>query len=210
MVIIIVLFFVFVLFLFSFTGSFNKGKRFEQRIISKLSNSFNDSMVLNNLYIPFNDNYVEIDCLLINRNGIYVIEAKNYSGWIFANYKSKYWMAIHYKRRYRFYNPIRQNLSHIDCLKKIVKESVIYHNVVVFSNRCEFKELVLSNYDNVDVIHYNSLISVINKEHILNSYLNNVQIEKIYNDLLKFTNPTQEVIDKHNDYVKRKKIENMV
>lgn len=42
--------------------------------------------ILNNLYIPRSQevgNMTEVDLVYINTSGIYVIESKNYSGWIF-------------------------------------------------------------------------------------------------------------------------------
>ena len=109
--------------------------------------------MLKNLYIPFGDNSTEIDIVYISQSGIFVIEVKNYGGWIFGNEKSKNWMVIHFQNRYSFYNPIKQNRIHIDCLKKLINRKVNYHNIVVFSNRCEFKELTVTSKD-VHVINY--------------------------------------------------------
>lgn len=45
-----------------------------------------------NLYIPKeNGETTEIDVVLLHESGIYVLESKNYSGWIFGNESQKNW-----------------------------------------------------------------------------------------------------------------------
>ena len=44
--------------------------------------------ILHNLYIPYNNGKTsEIDILFITKKGIFVIESKNYSGWIYGSEK---------------------------------------------------------------------------------------------------------------------------
>src|ERR1044071_6399221 len=62
--------------------------------------------LLNNLTIPFQDGTTQIDHILISTKGIFVIETKNYSGWIFGDDKSKQWMQVIYRVKNRFQNPI--------------------------------------------------------------------------------------------------------
>ena len=45
-----------------------------------------------NLYIPKpNDETTEIDVVFLHPRGFFVIESKNYNGWIFGNEKNRYW-----------------------------------------------------------------------------------------------------------------------
>ena len=45
-----------------------------------------------NLYIPkLNDETTEVDVVLIHPKGFFVIESKNYNGWIFGSEKNRYW-----------------------------------------------------------------------------------------------------------------------
>lgn len=48
-----------------------------------------------NCYIPNRSgDKIEIDMIMLCQKGIYVIENKNYSGWIFGDEKSKNWCEI--------------------------------------------------------------------------------------------------------------------
>lgn len=44
-----------------------------------------------NLYLPYKGKTVEIDIVLVTLKGIYVIESKNYSGWIYGHPIQQYW-----------------------------------------------------------------------------------------------------------------------
>jgi len=83
----------------------------------------------------------QIDHLILSVYGIFVIETKNYSGWIFGNEKSEYWTQVIYKDKFRFYNPIKQNWSHVYALKKLLHEykEVNYYPIVVFAGDGELK-----------------------------------------------------------------------
>lgn len=65
-----------------------------------------------------NGNTSQIDHVVLSEYGIFVIETKNYTGWIFGNEKSDNWLQVIFKERHYFRNPIKQNLSHIYALKK--------------------------------------------------------------------------------------------
>ena len=65
-----------------------------------------------NCYVPNRSgDKIEIDMIMLCQKGIYVIENKNYSGWIFGD-------EILKGKKYFFYNPIKQNKSHIKNLEK--------------------------------------------------------------------------------------------
>ena len=73
-----------------------------------------------NCYVPNRSgDKIEIDMIMLCQKGIYVIENKNYSGWIFGDEKSKNWCEILKGKKYFFYNPIKQNKSHIKNLSLI-------------------------------------------------------------------------------------------
>ena len=97
----------------------NKGRLGEYLIYEKLCFLEGDeARFLCNLYIPNGKgNTTELDVVLISKSGVYVFESKNYSGWIFGNENQQYWtqtlLSGGKSRKERFYNPIRQNRSHI-------------------------------------------------------------------------------------------------
>lgn len=102
-----------------------------------------DGMILRNLYFPKdNGETSEIDLLFITQKGIFVIESKNYSGWIFGSDKDQYWtQMLPNKQENRFYNPIKQNQTHIKWLQNYLNEEIPVYSLIVFSERCELKQI---------------------------------------------------------------------
>lgn len=105
--------------------------------------------VLRNIYVPKNNGETsEIDVVFITQKGIFVIESKNYSGWIFGDEKSAYWTAmLPDKSKNRFYNPIKQNSTHIKWLGQYLQNSVPLFSIIAFSERCELKKVAVESAD---------------------------------------------------------------
>ena len=100
----------------------------------------NDGYIIRNVYIPKdNGETTEIDIIFVTKRAIFVIESKNYSGWIYGDDKSTFWTAVLSKNnKQRFYNPIKQNEMHIKWLKEYLKtDKLMYLSLIVFSNRCK-------------------------------------------------------------------------
>ena len=105
--------------------------------------------ILRNVYIPKdNGETTEIDVVYITQKGIFVIESKNYSGWIFGDEKGTYWTAtLPNGQKNQFYNPIKQNKTHIRWLQKYVGNDVPLFSLIVFSERCELKKIDMESTD---------------------------------------------------------------
>lgn len=91
--------------------------------------------VINNLTIPTqNGKSSQIDHVLINPSGIFVIETKNYSGFIYGNEKQREWTQVlaRAKQKRHFYNPLRQNEAHRYHLSQIVGRDVPLYTAIVF------------------------------------------------------------------------------
>ncbi len=102
----------------------------------------------------------QIDHLVISPYGVFVIETKNYKGWIIGSEHSQYWTQVIYKRKEKLYNPIRQNYGHIKALEGYLEDSsVTFISIIVFGTRAELK---LENM-NTDVIRSPQLLSTIRK-----------------------------------------------
>jgi hypothetical protein len=97
--------------------------------------------MLNNITVPFQDGTTQIDHILVSTKGIFVIETKNYSGWIFGDEHSKQWMQVLYKVKSRFQNPIYQNFLHVKVIEQLLdflpKGQI--HSIVVFTGSGQFK-----------------------------------------------------------------------
>lgn len=71
-----------------------KGTRGEREVSQIVAWSCygSNAIPIKNLYLPWPDgSTAQIDELIIADSGIYVIEMKNYKGWIFGNENNKYW-----------------------------------------------------------------------------------------------------------------------
>lgn len=100
-------------------------------------------VVLKNIYVPYRDKTSEIDLLMIHEKGIFVFESKNYSGWIFGNISQLKWtQSLQNGEKYHFYNPIRQNQTHIKALSEYLNMPISsFTSYIVFSERCSLKSV---------------------------------------------------------------------
>ena len=98
---------------------------------------------LNNITLPLADGgSTQIDHVIVSRYGIFVIETKNYKGWIFGGERQKMWTQKIFKKSYKFQNPLHQNYKHQKVLEQILADIVepeYLHSLVVFMPDCEFK-----------------------------------------------------------------------
>ena len=104
----------------------------------------------------------EIDVVLLCPSGIYVIESKNYSGWIFGKADQRNWtVCLNRNTRERVPNPIRQNNGHISALMRVLnlpREAFV--SLIVFSERCELKRIP-DDTDSMLIIHRNRIVKMI-------------------------------------------------
>ena len=97
---------------------------------------------LNNITLPLaNGGSTQIDHIIVSVYGIFVIETKNYKGWIFGNEKQRQWtQAFPNGRKYKFQNPLRQNYLHIKTLADLLELDMSYfHSMIAFIGECELK-----------------------------------------------------------------------
>jgi len=92
------------------------------------------------IVIPTARGTTEIDHLVVSRFGIFVVELKDRSGWIFGNAYDPFWTAVHFGKRFKFQNPLHQNYGHIKALQELLGiDPHVLHGVVVFRGAFEFK-----------------------------------------------------------------------
>ena len=187
---------------------FDMGNSAEYHTWKILNSQPGHKKVLINLYIPNGGHTSEIDSILINQYGIFVIESKGYSGWIFGNENHRNWTQIIYKNKNRFYNPILQNRNHILALKDIlnIDNNTIFRSYIVFSERCTLKSIKVFK-SNVKVIQRHDLNDTLNKDYELyGEVLKNEDVEKIYNKLFQYMYPDEDTKNEHINYIENLKI----
>ena len=87
---------------------------------------------INNLMlVDENNKSHQIDHVEIRQNGIFCIETKNYSGWIFGNEAQSTWTQTLYNEKHHFPNPIKQNRSHIYHLNKVLGSKYNINSVML-------------------------------------------------------------------------------
>lgn len=96
--------------------------RGEALVTRELQASFKtpDFHLLNHITLKLKDGTTQIDHVLVSRFGVFVIETKDYNGWIFANPKQATWTQVLYRWKFKFQNPILQNFRHVKSVEAIL------------------------------------------------------------------------------------------
>ena len=126
----------------SFNNPERKGVRGERLVHNTLTSVLNDQeyKVLTDLILPVAGGTTQIDHLVLSRFGIFVIETKNMSGWIFGSADQTNWMQVQKRSKRQFQNPLRQNYAHVKAVQEILKVDLkALHNFVVFTGTAEPK-----------------------------------------------------------------------
>ena len=119
------------------------GRAGEKEVIKHLTRlPKKEFYLINDLTVPstYTEDNTQIDSVVFSPYGIFVIEVKNMSGWIFGAKTPKKWTQVIFNKKTQFQNPFRQNYKHISALRQITKLPLsAFQNLVVFTCRSEFK-----------------------------------------------------------------------
>ena len=74
-----------------------------------------------NLVIETTNGTTQIDHVYLSPYGLFVIETKNYTGWIFGDEHQKTWTQSIFGKKHTFQNPIHQNYRHTQALIESLK-----------------------------------------------------------------------------------------
>lgn len=100
--------------------------------------------LMNHVTIRMDDGTTQVDHILVSRFGVFVLETKDYSGWLFGKAADPRWTQVRFRKRFTFQNPIFQNNRHVravqDLLDFLPPDAV--KSVVVFCGDAEFKTQV--------------------------------------------------------------------
>ena len=133
--------------LISSVTSLSRGTNSELYLILKLLKSGIPQVTIYHDLIIKKENgeFSQIDLVLVTSEGIIVFEVKDFSGWIYGSGNNTNWTKVlsYGRKKYKFYNPIKQNNSHISELRKTLKqfENIPFFSVIVFFGDCELKEI---------------------------------------------------------------------
>lgn len=123
----------------------------EHRLIFSLQKIFSPQNILADCYFPkpnlrtnqtvSDANLLQVDCLAIDERGIFVFESKDYVGWIYGHGERVHWTQVsaYGQNKHQFYNPIRQNLAHVQAIATIFGNLVPTYSVIVFGREATLK-----------------------------------------------------------------------
>lgn len=93
-----------------------------------------DYRVLKNLTLPTGDGTTQIDHVVVSRFGIFVIETKTMSGWIFGTGDQSHWTQVIFRTKTKFQNPLRQNFKHVKVVQELLGVPLAkVYSLVVFA-----------------------------------------------------------------------------
>lgn len=149
-----------------------KGKEGEHQI-SHLLSPF--GRLLND-YVVVDENNVthQIDHILVNMKGVFVIETKNYSGYVYGKEEHKTWTQVlkYGKEKHKVYNPVKQNQTHIYHLRKKLPNGTKFFSCVVF---------VQDNIDHITASNVFTRRGLINFIKNQTDIYDEAKVEELYN-----------------------------
>lgn len=121
-----------------------KGIYAEKIVSGYLRIFFFNSKRLNNVTLPYGSYTSQIDHILINEYGVFVIEVKNYKGFITATQNHAKWFVRYSPHKnakiYQINSPFHQNITHCKAVASVLRlphsEPI---NVVFFTNRADIR-----------------------------------------------------------------------
>lgn len=155
----------------------------------------------------------QIDHLVISRKSIFVIETKNWSGFVHGNSHDKEWIQYCGKKKFEHQNPLHQNYGKVAEIKKLFNWSDTYakgkiQNIVVFTkDGVDLSKLKLDGLEeNRKVLKKDELVGEIDKyaEFVFSFDQTKFFHQKINKSQLP---KTPENLKRHKDFANAKKAE---
>lgn len=81
----------------------------------------NEYNVINDVLIEINGKTIQIDHIVVSKFGIFVVETKQYNGFIVGNKYDENWVRYVGKKKINYENPIRQNYGHCKAIEELLK-----------------------------------------------------------------------------------------
>lgn len=193
------------------------GKRGEFQIGQLIDNLIGYKRILYNCYIPKPDGgTTEVDIILIHETGIYVIESKNYKGWVFGSENDTYWTQTLYKKdayganvvqKNRFFNPVIQNKGHIKWLKQYLNMlDLPVFSYIIFGSNATLKNVMVNSPRLYVVTQRDALPAIIYNANNMGRVFSNEFIEQLYLRLFPLTQVSEMQKMKHVNRVHRENI----
>lgn len=114
----------------------------ERRVNALLTRKLDEQhyTLLKDLILPTSNGTTQVDHIILSHFGIFVIETKNMSGWIFGGKDQARWTQVMRRHKSQFQNPLRQNYLHVKVVQdQLGIRSDQLENIVAFVGSAEPK-----------------------------------------------------------------------
>ena len=119
-----------------------KGALGEKKVNKRLKRVTKDGKLFKNyMLLDSNGMSHQIDSILVDKRGVFVVETKNYKGKIYGNDNKDYWTQKCHARKNNFYSPVLQNEGHIKSLREILPKNIKMKNIVVFVGKSNLRKV---------------------------------------------------------------------
>lgn len=171
-----------------------RGEYYAARQLCRLDDS--KYFVFNDLLIRKQNGLTcQIDHIVVCPSGVFVIETKNISGYIYGREKGQkwkrvwkaWWYGIEHSNQLEFDNPVLQNEAHIEALSERMGRGrqIPYYSVIAFSPEAELRVEV----EHIPVIYWTQLRDIIRSHK--DESLTIEEARSLYNEIsaLNITDP---------------------
>ena len=141
----------------------HKGKEGELHVHNILAQLPEDYTILDDVMLKTGSGTTQIDHVVVSRYGVFAIETKNYRGDIYGNddrqqwtqvivtdvtYMKKWYKTYTYVTKNRFYNPVKQSVSHANAIKRTlgVWPNLKVVPIVVFAGSAVLKNVTTQHH----------------------------------------------------------------
>lgn len=109
-----------------------------------------------NIYLASGRGITQVDHIFVSQFGVFVVETKNMTGWIFGNERDRQWTQKIFQHTNRFQNPLRQNYGHMRVVASVARVPMrSVHSVVAFVGDATLMTPMPPNVTiGADFVHY--------------------------------------------------------
>ncbi len=160
------------------------GEQFVADMLLEIAKKYDGKVINNFTFKDYEGFSTNIDHILICKGGLFIVETKANKGIIFGKSDDEYWLSqkLDYQEDKTFKNPVKQNLGHINHLKKMMKHHLKMFSLIIFP----FADS-LNNIDSKYVFDLDSAYDFIVSK-IANSKYSDYYVKNIYEELIQIKN----------------------
>ncbi|MCU5577189.1 nuclease-related domain-containing protein [Bacillus wiedmannii] len=175
-------------------------EKFVKRILGKLDPKSYYVLHDVTVHTEYGDT-TQIDHIVIAETGVFVIETKNYEGWIYGSEKSARWTQGIFRKKSSFQNPFRQNYKHIKTIEWLIEKQLPCISIAAFHPKCSLKRVNVHSKDK-HVLYYNDLKKCI--ESYIEPQLTIDEVQHIYQTILQVNIMDKDIEKKHVKYLQNR------